>query len=272
MATVAVVHASNPRVILASANLRDLGGLHTADGRTVATGLLFRSGHLGDLSEADSSTLAGLGLRTIVDLRRPSETRSSPHPEVDGVEVVHCQVSEDDSEFAVVANRLREATGLVDGPGMVEAYFRRNLTDRLGAYRRVFHLATDPGRLPLLFNCTAGKDRTGFVAAVLLRLLGVPEQVAVADYLLTNEVRRNWLIGREEENRRLIADRRGVDPADVPDAHLDSLRALLWCRAEFICASLSAVVDGWGTWDSFRRDGLGIDDDRFSEFAAAVLR
>lgn len=259
------------RVILAAANLRDLGGIRIADGRRIRTGLLFRAGHLSDLNETDVSTVAGLGLRTVVDLRRPSEIESRPHPELSVTDVLHCQVSSDDNEFAVVANLLGDMTHQVDGPGMVEDYFRRNLTDRLDAYRPVFHLVTDPDRLPLLFNCTAGKDRTGFVAGVLLRLLGVDADTAVADYLLSNDVRRLWIAEREEQHRLVIAERLGVNSTEMGDDQLTALRSLLWCQAPFLEAAFQTVTDTWGTWDSFRRNGLGIDDDRFRAFTTALL-
>ncbi len=259
------------RVILPSANLRDLGGIRTGDGRRVRPGLLYRGGHLNDLGEADIATVAGLGLRTVVDLRRPSEIESRPHPELTGTEMLHCQVSNDDNEFAVIANRLGDMTHQVDGPGMVEDYFRRNLTDRLDAYRPVFHLVTDPDRLPLLFNCTAGKDRTGFVAGVLLRLLGVDADTAVADYLLSNDVRRLWIAEREEQHRLVIAERLGVNSTEMGDDQLTALRSLLWCQAPFLEAAFQTVTDTWGTWDSFRRNGLGIDDDRFRAFTTALL-
>lgn len=259
------------RVILAAANLRDLGGIQTADDRQVRKGLLFRGGHLSELDKSDISTVTDLGLRTIVDLRRPSEIESRPHPDMEGTEMIRCQVSSDDNEFAVVANLLGNTSSHVDGPGMVEDYFRRNLTDRLDAYRPVFQLATDPDRLPLLFNCTAGKDRTGFVAGILLRLLGVDADIAMADYLLSNDVRRHWIAEREQQHRQVIADRLGVDSTEVGDNHLTALRSLLWCQAPFLEAAFSTVTDTWGTWESFRRNGLGIDDDRFETFTHAVL-
>jgi protein-tyrosine phosphatase len=263
--------SNDARVILAAANLRDLGGIRTTDGRRIRTGLLFRAGHLNDLGEADISTVTDLGLRTVIDLRRPSEIDARPHPDLDGTEIIHCQVSNDDNEFAVVANLLGNTSDQVDGPGMVEDYFRRNLTDRLDAYRPVFNLATDPARLPLLFNCTAGKDRTGFVAGILLRLLGVDPDTAIADYLLSNDLRRHWIAEREIQHRQVIAEKLEVDSTEVGDDHLAALRSLLWCQKPFLEAAFSTVTDTWGTWESFRRNGLGINDDRFMAFTQALL-
>jgi protein-tyrosine phosphatase len=259
------------RVLVADANLRDLGGLPTADGRTVRTGRLFRSGYLCDLEGPDHAILEGLGLRTIVDLRRLDEAQQRPHPDLDGTEVVHVSVSTDDNEFAVLANRMATDPAAIPGPDLIADYFRNSVRTRLDRYRQVFDLATDPDRHPLLFNCTAGKDRTGFVGGILLRLLGVTEELTIADYLLSNEVRRPWLQVREDQHRRMIADRLGIEPGDVPDEHLVNTRAMLWCHADYLAASFATVEEDWGTWEAFRRDGLGLDDARIGAFRDAML-
>ena len=259
------------RVLVVEANLRDLGGLPTADGRTVRTGRLFRSGHLCDLDGPALATVEGLGLRTIIDLRRPDETRNRPHPDLDGTEVVHVSVSADDNEFAVLANRMVSDPAAIPGPELVADYFRNSVRTRLDKYRQVFDLATDPDRHPLLFNCTAGKDRTGFVGGMLLRLLGVAEDLAIADYLLSNDVRRPWLQEREDQHRQVIADRLGIESDDVPDERLVNTRAIMWCHADYLTAAFTTVVDDWGTWEAFRRSGLGIDDARMGAFHDAML-
>ena len=262
---------TDPRVLLPTANLRDLGGLTTTDGRRVRTGLLFRSGYLCDLARADRMALDSLGLRTIVDLRRPAEVADRPHPAMAGVEVIQASVSSDDNEFAVVANSMLDSNVKPIGPDRIAAYFRGNVTDRLDRYRPVFAAATNPGRYPLLFNCTSGKDRTGFVASVLLRLLGVDEHTTLDDYLLSNVVRHDWIAEREAEHRHLIAERLGLRPDEVPEKRLEASRSLLKCDGRFMKAAFDAVRDAWGSWEAFRRDGLGLDDDRFAAYRDALL-
>ena len=259
------------RVLVAEANLRDLGDLPTTAGRTVRTGRLFRSGYLCDLQGSALATVEGLGLRTIIDLRRPDEIRNRPHPDFDGTEVVHVSVSADDNEFAVLANRMEVDPSAIPGPELIADYFRNTVRNRLDRYRTVFDLATDPDRHPLLFNCTAGKDRTGFVAGSLLRLLGVPEEVVITDYLLSNDVRRKWIQQREDQHRQLIADRLHVAPDEVGDEHMVNTRAILWCNAAYLAASFDTVEEFWGTWEAFRRDGLGLDDTRMDTFHDAML-
>jgi len=262
---------SDPRVLVAAANLRDLGGLTTTEGLRVRTGLLFRAGYLCDLDGPDRDVLDSLGIRTILDLRRPTEVAARPHPEMDGVEIVQTSVSSDDNEFAVLANAMLDPDSEPLGPDHIAAYFRGNVTDRLDRYRPVFEAATDPGRYPLLFNCTAGKDRTGFVAGILLRLLGVDEPTVLDDYMLSNAVRRGWIAEREDEHRLRIAESLGVPPDEVPETRLEASRALLNCDRHFLKAALDAVHDRWGSWEAFRRDGLGLDDGRFAAYREALL-
>ena len=264
-------HASGPRVLVGAANLRDLGGLATTGGRTVQTGRLFRSGHLCDLEVPDRATIDALGLRTIVDLRRPTEVATRPHPDLPGCEVVGISVSDDDNEFAVVANAMVDPDAEPLGPDHVTSYFRTLVTDRLDRYLPVFEVATDPDRLPLLFNCTAGKDRTGVVAAVLLRILGVDDDTVMADYLLSNEVRRTWIEAAETDHRQRIAHRFGVAPHEVPEERMASSRALLWCREEYLRVVLDTAETRWGSWDAFVADGLGIENTRLAAFRTAVL-
>ena len=286
---------ADPRVLIASANLRDLGGLATIDGQRVRTGRLFRSGHLSELDRAEAAILGGLGLRTIIDLRRPSEVADFPTPDLDGVDHLWMSVSPEDSEFAVAANLLfgeqpervdtAEDSGFavaanllfgnqpeqVDIATMLEGYFRNTVTNRLDGYRPVFEAATDPDRQPLLFHCMGGKDRTGFVAGVLLRLLGVGQEGVMADYLLTNEILGDRMARRADQARQRIAQRSGVEPDQVDERHLEGIRAMLYTRPSFLQASFDAVTDKFGTWETFRRDGLGIDDARFSAFLDAVV-
>ena len=89
--------------------------------------------------------------------------------------------------------------------------------------------------------------------------------------LFRSDVRRLWIAEREEQHRLVIAERLGVNSTEMGDDQLTALRSLLWCQAPFLEAAFQTVTDTWGTWDSFRRNGLGIDDDRFRAFTTALL-
>ena len=259
------------RIVVASSNLRDLGGLTTSDGHTVRTGQLFRSGHLCDLGDADRAIVRSLGLQTIVDLRRPAEADVKPHPDLPSVDVVGISVSSDDNEFAVVANAMLDPRAEPLGPDHITNYFRTLVTDHIDRYRPVFDLATDPDRQPLLFNCTAGKDRTGVVAAVLLRILGVDDDLVMADYLLSNEVRRAWIQAAGIDHRQRIAHHLGIAPEEVPEERMALSRALLYCREDYLRAVLDTAEVRWGSWDGFVADGLCLDEARLAAFRTSLL-
>ena len=174
--------ADTRRLVLAGTfNVRHVGGYRTADGAVLADRLLWRGDALHALDDDGRRTLAELGLRTIVDLREDAERDQRPNL-VDGLGV------------RVVALPLYAGARLEPGPEL-DAMRAGDLT---GMYRRIIaghgpqiaatitELAR-PGALPALVHCSAGKDRTGIVIALLLSALGVADDDVVADFALTEQ-------------------------------------------------------------------------------------
>jgi len=158
----------------APANLRDVRGLRTDDGRIVRRGVLYRSEALRS-PDVDGTTVAVWPPTTVIDLRMPQE-RSGPHPlDVDGTTVVPIPLG------AGLAPALAAAP--THQPDLAQAY--RHLTDdAAGEIARIVGLvATSSG--PVLVHCTAGKDRTGIVVGVLLRAVGVRRDDILTDYMRT---------------------------------------------------------------------------------------
>ena len=163
-------------------NFRDLGGYHTLSERTLKWGQLFRSGHLGTPSQFDHTLLQNLGIKTIIDLRSPQERRSMPDTVFHGVANLHIPLFRSDPfmyrhimfQRHKLGQRLEDiyTTWVIDGSAK-----------ELG---HILQIISDPDNLPLLFHCTAGKDRTGITAAILLLALGVSETTTIADYTLSN--------------------------------------------------------------------------------------
>ena len=167
-------------------NFRDLGGYVGHDGRPVRWRRLFRSDHLGGLTEADKAVLARLGLAKAFDFRGQAE-RAAVAYELPGV-TQHSLAIE-----PTVVQRMQDliASGQTLTPEraaelMTELY-RALVNDQSHRFAELFeHLLEADG--PVVFHCTAGKDRTGFAAALVLLALGVPRDVVEQDYLLTNRV------------------------------------------------------------------------------------
>ncbi len=259
-----------PIVHWAPTNLRELGGYPTGDGRTVRRGLFFRGGRMNELTDEGRAVYQGLGLRTVIDLRRPDEIAESPTPAFEGAENLPVSVSDGDSGFAVMANRIGDPDAAADMAALARQYYAKIITDRLALYRPVFDRIVDRPDEPVLFHCTAGKDRTGFVAACLLGWLDVDPDVIMADYLATNTVRTEYVATRLDQARTHLAEQRGCDPADVPDADLGALRFLLGVEESMLATTISAMETAYGDWHGLRRQGLGIDDDRWAAWRDAV--
>jgi len=238
----------------AVANLRDLGGWPTRSGGTVRRGAVYRSAGLDAASQADVATLAALGLRTVHDLRTATERSAQPDRLPAGARPVVADVlggytqAEMGRLFAVLDDPVRATELLSAGRAealLAEAY--RQIVSRdsaHAAYRTVFGSLLD-GATPTLVHCTTGKDRTGWAAAALLLLLGVPDEVVMAEYLLTNE----QLLPRLQHVFDAFAEG-GGDP--------DVLLPVLGVRPGYLRTALGVVVERFGTIEGYFADALGL--------------
>jgi protein-tyrosine phosphatase len=167
-------------------NFRDLGGYPGHGGRPVRWRRLFRSDHLGDLTATDKAVLAKLGLATAFDFRGEAELAAAPY-ELPGV-TRHSLAIE-----PTVVQRMQDlaASGQhLTAPAvarLMEDLYRALVNDQAHRFAELFeHLLR--AEAPAVFHCTAGKDRTGFAAALILLALGVPRELVHEDYLITNRV------------------------------------------------------------------------------------
>jgi protein-tyrosine phosphatase len=173
---------SDALVLAGAMNFRDLGGYHTADGRRTRPGRVFRSNSLQELTEGDLDLLSRhMQIATILDLRSPREIARDGHGPLveEAVRYVNIPVLHE-----------KEDSGR---PGRIE----RGLVERYLSYLhvagdnvvRALETIAEDDALPLVFHCSAGKDRTGVLAALLLGCLGVDRETVVADYAAKQHAR-----------------------------------------------------------------------------------
>lgn len=240
-----------------SVNLRDVGGFYTTDGRMVRWGQLYRSGSLSRLTEADLAYLKRLGVRLVIDLRSTDERAKQPDrlPEVEGL--VERPLSMDSVDRW---EKLR---------GMYTIFFRKGKLDDylLGGYTRVvldgnahhigeiFQRLADPAQRPALIHCTAGKDRTGLVVALLLLTLGVPEETVLADYTLSNQFYEHFRKG-------ILADLKQVAPLGIS---ADDLQDLLLVKAKTLQGALAHLRENYGSLDEYLRHQAGVADETIAQ-------
>jgi protein-tyrosine phosphatase len=221
-------------------NFRDLGGYATAQGRTVRRGSVFRSAHLGTLTDADRLAIGRLGVRTVVDLRGVNEAAETPHR----VEGLGCRIVGAHIEPGV-GEKIRGA--VADGSatpfvmmGFLTDHYRDYPRRCAPGFRTLFATLSEDDHRPLVFHCTAGKDRTGFASALLLTLLGVPWETVMEDYLRTNDL---WTghIGR------------------YPELDIDTRAAIVEARTPYLEAAFDVVRADYGSPEAFAEKALGLD-------------
>ena len=233
-------------------NFRDFGGYRTSDGGTVRRGLVFRSAHLGGLTDTDRSALGKLGVKTIVDLRGVSEAAETPHL----ISGLACKVVGAHIE-PQLGEHLR--AGLENGTltpfvvmGLLTDHYRDYPRRCAPGFRTLFTTLSDGTHRPLVFHCTAGKDRTGFASALLLSLLGVPWDHVMEDYLRTNDL---WTghVGR------------------YPELDIDTRAAIVEARRPYLEAAFAAVREDYGSIEAFAEKSLGLDAKARERLKAELL-
>ncbi|MFJ9519464.1 tyrosine-protein phosphatase [Kitasatospora sp. NPDC101801] len=279
-----------------AANARDLGGYRTTDGAVLRHGVALRADALNRLTAEDGALLVAAGVRRVVDLRSTDEVREagpdlipglptadlvelarSTEPVtvepvgVDGPTLHHLPVFAADFDIYVA---LRDALAdrdadkqfalLGDGKaaGMMTGLYRWFVTDPVARDRfaTVLRLLAAPDGPPVLFHCSAGKDRTGWVAALTLTALGVDRDTVFEDYLLTN-TRSAALIAHIVESfgtQGLMKD---------PTLLLPVFRA----ERAYLEAAFEEVATGWTSFEHFWQAGLGLDDSVLAGLRANLL-
>ena len=223
-------------------NFRDLGGYETADGRRVRWRTLYRADTLHRLDGPDLDLFRELGLRSIIDLRSQHELDDHGRFRHDGALVVHHVPMID-----VVGGPKRPVEAAPDAaPRSVGEGYVSMADEGQRAIGNAVALLAGPAALPAVFHCTAGKDRTGILAAILLSAIGVRDEDIVDDYMLTGEsraARSAYLRVHEPDYYAFLAN---LPPA-VREMHGDAIPTLLaWIRARHGSASAFLLNSGVG--------------------------
>ncbi len=251
--------STSPGIEIATVpNLRDLGGWQTREGGRVRSRLLYRSTELNKLQGDDEVIFAGLGIRSIYDLRTEEERDDQPDRVPPGTKYIVVDVLKDSADAAPaqllrVTSDPKSAEEMLGGGKAVslfESAYRKSvsLSSALAAYKRLFSDLSREEHRPALFHCTTGKDRTGWAAASMLMLLGVPDKVVMHEYLLTNE-------------QLLPALKPMFDRFESMGGDPELLMPVFGVRKEYLEAALGEMRLRYGTIEGYFTDGLGLDAD-----------
>lgn len=230
-------------------NIRDIGGYSTASGRTIRCGLVYRADGLHRIPPGGASRLGHLGWRTVIDLRTTAEVAAGVF-RADGVEVVNLPI-------------LRATWGIpevtdIDPVEFLSDHYLEMLDEGAAAIAASIAILGSPTRLPAVFHCSAGKDRTGVLAALVLSSLGVPDEVVAADYHLS-------AVAVE----RLVAWLKATRP-DLSEEMSRQPKALLSCPPEAMHTFLRGVRGRFGSVEGYLI-GIGIGADGVRQLRNVLL-
>ena len=231
-------------------NFRDMGGYTGADGRSVKWGYLFRSGQLSTLSPSDRDLLGELGLHLVCDFRRVEEQARDPSLlPVPGPQVVSLPIAPGSN-----GSFLEEAgsSGAVDRRAMFGFMVDINrdfAVQQVETYASMFELLLESEDTRMLVHCAAGKDRTGFAAAIILLALGVSRATVMEDYLLTAQY---FHPQREIERLR---EKYGMEDLDT-----EAIMPVLEVHPEYLQAGFDAIDAEFASLEDYLDQALGVDE------------
>ncbi|MBF6302177.1 tyrosine-protein phosphatase [Nocardia amamiensis] len=254
-----LVHTVHNRSMELSAapNARDIGDYPTQGNGKLRTGVVFRTEAMDKITAADQQKLVTLGITKVIDFRSPTESQANPDKLPASIPVQARPVYDPANDFYVMVGKAVQGGPAVqqqmfgDGKAaeIMRAYYRWFVTDataraQFGAAIRDVANATGP----VLYHCTAGKDRTGWMTAILMTALGVPKGQVYKDYLESND---NLAAGNKALMDGLVARGLVTDPA--------LFDPILGVRSDFLDAAFDQAGASFGSFDRFVSDGLGVD-------------
>ncbi len=247
-------------------NFRDFGGYEGANGRSIRSGVLFRSAQFGEATDTDMAALATYNIKVQADLRRPDERERHGHRwPVNGVQVI----SSDQGEASQAPHVRFLSEVAVDAPkahGWMSDYYRaapykaQHIETFTAWFKALASLAPNEAAV---VNCAAGKDRTGILCALTHHVLGVDREAIFADYELTNEAAN--VAERLPEMARMFNQHIGKDYDDAV------YHPFVGVDGAFLTAAIESITSQSGSIDGYLSETLGVGASERDALRAAYL-
>jgi protein-tyrosine phosphatase len=242
-------------------NFRDFGGYPTVNGRWVKWGFLFRSGQLSSLSDQDVELLASLKLDLVCDFRRLEEQESDPSrlprdnpPRIASLPIIPGSNAQ---FFEQAEGKMGDRQAMFDFMLEINRDFAEAQTK---AYARMFSEILEMEDARFLVHCAAGKDRTGFAAAIILLALGVSREVVMRDYMLT---------GRFFHPHREVARLR--EKYQMQQMDTQSILPMLEVHEDYLARALFAIEQSFPSVEVYLEEALGVGPDEVAQLQERYL-
>ena len=252
--------AAGPSVTLeGDSNFRDLGGHRTADGGRVRFGLIFRSGSLHKLTDVDVVTLERLGLKVVYDLRADDERTRAPSILPDGIRLerlpIGGQAAKSKELYDLV---IAQKIGDVPSDFLFQIYASL-IEAEAPTFGELLTRLTEPNGTPALFHCTAGKDRTGVSAALLLSVLGVDEATILDDY------ERSALSYTEAQMAKLRAR---LEPSGID---VERYKAIFGAPRDAMATLLATIRERYGSVERYLEQEAAMAPEAIAELRTIMV-
>ncbi|KIC63478.1 tyrosine-protein phosphatase [Chryseobacterium taiwanense] len=240
-------------------NFRTIGNIKNVDGRTLKEGKFYRSGHLYQLKKKSFDELEQLGIKEIIDLRNSKEIAQKPDNLPSGVVYKNYSAFEDEGDQLDQAKKL-VLKGKVDGSDadkrMLE-FYKDYVTENPEIIKKIISEILESDQ-PILYHCTAGKDRTGITTALILTILKFDKETIYNDYLLSNNYRKKLI-----DKRLNLANNLHFL---YPKMDVNVLEKLSWVETDYLDAAFNEINKKYGSIDNYIQQVLGISENKRQEY------
>lgn len=253
--------------VVGGENFRELGGYRTKDGRSIKWKKIIRSASLNELTSEDQNYLSEYGVRTVVDFRSSGERADEPDKEIPLAHNLFMPVFKmDETKNSIEPKALiQELIKNPDGTKQMKQVNRNFVVEphSLQTYSDFFKVLlknTEPDQ-SVLFHCTAGKDRTGFAAAIFLTAMGVDQETIMTDYLLTNQC----LVKKVDQ---VVTQ---AQQAGAPTEVVTAIREIFSAQPEYLENAFKTIAENYDSFDLFLSDGLKISTEELNQLKETYL-
>ncbi|MDM1406621.1 tyrosine-protein phosphatase [Myroides sp. DF42-4-2] len=241
------------------ANVRELGGIITQDQRVVQAGRFYRSGHLGKLKKKDFKVLQDYGISQVIDLRTDREIKKHPDRLPTTISYYNLQAFEDSEDMFSKAKKevLKGRVTVEESNKAVEEFYGIYVLDNPEKIREIVVRILD-NEEATLFHCSAGKDRTGMIGAIVLSILNVDRQTIMEEYLLSNNGRVDDVASRMKLAK--------FGKFMFPKIDYEVIENFSWIKPNYLTAMFTAIEAKYGTMDAYITQGLSITKEQRQQY------
>jgi len=240
-------------------NFRTIGNIKNIDGRILKDGKFYRSAHLHQLKNKSIEEFQKLGIKEIIDLRNSKETSQKPDVIPQNIDYKNYSAFEDEGDQLDQAKKL-VLKGKVNGSDADKRmldFYKNYVTENPEIIQKIIHEILD-SESPVLYHCTAGKDRTGIITALILTILKFDRATIENDYLLSNNYRKQLVQKRLHLAHNLYFI--------YPKMDLNVIEKLSWVEKDYLHASFSEIDNKYGSIDVYIHQVLGITENKRNEY------